>query len=38
MVRTDLDYSKIQNLLLGQKLDDLRKGKYTETILIKVID
>jgi hypothetical protein len=27
MVRTDLDYSKIQNLLLGQKLDDLRKGK-----------
>lgn len=30
---TDLDYSKIQNLLLGQALDDLRKGKYTETIL-----
>jgi hypothetical protein len=25
MVRTDLDYSKIQNLLLGQALDDLRK-------------
>ena len=25
---TDLDYSKIQNLLVGQAIDDLTKGKY----------
>jgi hypothetical protein len=28
---TDLDYSKIQNLLVGQAIDDLTKGKYKET-------
>ena len=28
---TDLDYSKIQNLLVGQAIDDLSKGKYKET-------
>ena len=28
---TDLDYSKIQNLLIGQPIDDLTKGEYTET-------
>ena len=30
---TDLDYSKVQNLLVGEALDDLRKGKYTQTIV-----
>ncbi len=29
---TDLDFQKVQNLLLGQALDDLTKGKYEETI------
>jgi hypothetical protein len=29
---TDLDYSKIQNLLVGQAIDDLTKGKYKETL------
>ncbi|SHF98882.1 protein of unknown function [Flavobacterium segetis] len=29
---TDLDYSKIQNMLLGQAIDDLSKGKYLESI------
>ena len=30
---TDLDYNKIQNMLLGQAIDDLTKGKYLETLL-----
>ncbi|MEN2486429.1 DUF4292 domain-containing protein [Flavobacterium sp. B11] len=30
---TDLDYSKVQNLLVGEAFDDLRKGKYTQTIV-----
>jgi hypothetical protein len=29
---TDLNYSKIQNLLVGQAIDDLTKGKYKETL------
>lgn len=29
---TDLDYSKIQNLLIGQAIDDLTQGEYTETL------
>ncbi|MEW5676589.1 DUF4292 domain-containing protein [Flavobacterium enshiense] len=29
---TDLDFDKVQNLLLGQALDDLTKGKYVESI------
>jgi len=28
---TDLDFNKIQNMLLGQAMDDLNKGKYTES-------
>jgi hypothetical protein len=28
---TDLDYTKLQNILLGQAIDDLKKGKYTES-------
>ncbi|QSB27290.1 DUF4292 domain-containing protein [Flavobacterium sp. CLA17] len=30
---TELDYSKVQNLLIGEALDDLRKGKYTQAIV-----
>ncbi|WP_367756383.1 DUF4292 domain-containing protein [Flavobacterium sp. WC2430] len=30
---TDLDYNKIQNMLLGEALDDLKKGKYTESLV-----
>jgi hypothetical protein len=30
---TDLDYNKVQNLLIGEAFDDLRKGKYTQTIV-----
>jgi hypothetical protein len=29
---TDLDYSKIQNMLLGEAMDDLNKGKYAESL------
>ncbi|MNX63467.1 hypothetical protein D3C86_944660 [compost metagenome] len=28
---TDLDYNKIQNMLLGEAFDDLSKGKYNES-------
>jgi len=30
---TQLDYSKVQNLLIGEALDDLRESKYTQTIV-----
>jgi hypothetical protein len=29
---TDLDFNKIQNMLLGEALDDLLKGKYKESV------
>lgn len=29
---TDLNYDKVQNMLMGEALDDLRKGKYTQTM------
>lgn len=29
---TDLNYAKLQNILLGQPIDDLKKGKYTESL------
>lgn len=29
---TDLDFFKVQNMLIGQAMDDLRKGKYVNTI------
>ncbi|RZJ67872.1 MAG: DUF4292 domain-containing protein [Flavobacterium sp.] len=29
---TELDFKKVQNLLIGQALDDLRKGKYAESV------
>jgi len=30
---TDLDYNKVQNMLIGQAMDDLKKGKYKESII-----
>ena len=33
---TDLDFNKIQNLLLGRAIDDLDKGKYTESLTDQV--
>lgn len=30
---TDLDFSKVQNMLLGDAIDDLSKGKYSESIV-----
>ncbi|SHF86079.1 protein of unknown function [Flavobacterium fluvii] len=33
---TDLDFDKIQNLLLGRAIDDLEKGKYTESLTDQV--
>lgn len=30
---TELDYNKVQNLLIGEAFDDLRKGNYTQTIV-----
>lgn len=30
---TDLDYQKIQNMLIGEALDDLSKGKYKESLV-----
>lgn len=29
---TDLDFDKVQNLLLGRAVDNLKEGKYTETL------
>lgn len=29
---TDLDFYKVQNMLIGQAMDDLRKGKYSNKI------
>jgi len=29
---TDLDFSKVQNMLIGQALDDLKKGEFTTSI------
>lgn len=33
MLGTDLDYSKVQNLILGRAIDNLKEGKYTETLI-----
>ena len=33
---TDLDYNKIQNMLTGEVIDDLNKGKYIETLVEKL--
>jgi hypothetical protein len=29
---TDLDFYKVQNMLIGKAIDDLRKGKYSNVI------
>lgn len=33
---TDLDYNKIQNMLLGRAIDDLEKGKYLESFVDQI--
>lgn len=33
---TDLDYDKIQNMLLGRAIDDLEKGKYSESFVDQI--
>ncbi len=33
---TDLDYNKIQNMLLGRAIDDLEKGKYSESFVDQI--
>jgi opacity protein-like surface antigen len=33
---TDLDYSKIQNMLLGRTIDDLEKGKFVESFVDQI--
>lgn len=33
---TDLDFQKVQNMLIGQALDDLKKGKYIASIADKL--
>jgi hypothetical protein len=30
---TDLDYKKVQNILIGQAMDDLTKGKYQDSLV-----
>jgi hypothetical protein len=30
---TVLDFNRVQNLLIGEAIDDLKKGKYTETLI-----
>ena len=30
---TDLDFNKIQNMLIGRAIDELKNGKYTETLV-----
>lgn len=33
---TDLDYQKVQNMLIGEALDDLKKDKFTASIVDKL--
>lgn len=35
---TDLDYDKVQNMLLGRAIDDLKTGKYTESNVDQTIE
>ncbi|NDP25864.1 MAG: DUF4292 domain-containing protein [Flavobacterium sp.] len=32
LLGTDLDFNKVQNLLLGRAIDDLKKGNYAESL------
>ncbi len=34
---TDLNYDKVQNMLLGRAIDDLKMGKYSESIVDQTI-
>ena len=36
LLGTDLDFSKVQNMLLGRAIDDLKKGNYTESLTDQV--
>jgi len=36
MLGTDLDYSKVQNMILGRAIDNLKEGKYTESLADQV--
>jgi hypothetical protein len=36
LLGTDLDFNKIQNMLLGRAIDDLKKGKYIESFADQV--
>ena len=36
LLGTDLDFNKVQNMLLGRVIDDLKKGKYTESLADQV--
>jgi hypothetical protein len=36
LLGTDLDFNKVQNMLLGRVIDDLKKGKYTESFADQV--
>lgn len=33
---TDLDYNKVQNILIGQAMDDLTKGNYQDSLIDQV--
>ena len=33
LLGTDLDFNKIQNILLGRAIDDLKNGKYTNSLV-----
>ena len=36
LLGTDLDFNKVQNMLLGRAIDNLKEGKYTETFADQV--
>ncbi|MBP6460670.1 MAG: DUF4292 domain-containing protein [Crocinitomicaceae bacterium] len=36
LLGTDLDFDKVQNMLLGRAIDNLKEGKYTETFADQV--
>lgn len=36
LLGTDLDFSKVQNMLLGRAIDDLKEGNYMESLMNQV--
>jgi hypothetical protein len=36
LLGTDLDFNKVQNMLLGRAIDDLKKGNYTDSLTDQV--